>query len=267
LTYSPAEPGHSTGRNLLSVLLAVAVAFLLVSLSLAQLTAETQAKRSLARSIAMLTEIDAFVDDNGEALRREAEASGGTPVVVAGFPIEIQLQPDAVVNADQERLRALILERAAERVHDDGLSAFPAGGSASLSLSTREALENWMSLNRPGPHDILVVMAGVFSVITLLLAIANVLLSPLPRGLARVGLATVAGAAPVVLVAGFAVLAIEIGSDSSGYLTREYAELLKEAFWAPLRNGIVFLGAGAALFALGFVLGPRGTVDHARTFA
>jgi hypothetical protein len=70
----------------------------------------------------------------------------------------------------------------------------------------------------------------------------------------------------VLIVTGLVMLALEIGSDGLGYLEGQYANLVQEALWAPLRNGLVFLVAGAALFALGLAVAPRrGTADAPET--
>ena len=66
------RPGPQGSRLRWGLLLAVNLALLLGVLSFAHVTAEGPAKRSLGLSVAILTEVDAFLDLRLEALRQEA---------------------------------------------------------------------------------------------------------------------------------------------------------------------------------------------------
>jgi hypothetical protein len=250
------------------VLLALSVVALLGAISLAQITEEAPAKRSLARSIAILSEVDAFLDDNVEALRTEAEASGGGTVEVAGFPVAVTLSSGDVLNNDDADIRAIILSRAATQMYDDGSSAFREQGDGETStISTQRAIELWMKLVQPGPHDAFVVAAAVLAGITAVLAFVVLLTSPLHRGLVRAGLSVASGGLAVAGASGIIMLLLELASGGlDDYMRSEFAGVLADAAWAPLRNGLIALGGGVALAALGLVLAPRGrALDAAPT--
>jgi hypothetical protein len=256
---SEGPTGRLTARWLFGVGLAVATAVLLVTLSLAQASEEAAAKRSLARSVAILAEVDAFLEDRLDALRQEAEASENGLVEISDFPVVIVVPADGLLNEDEAAVRALLLRAAADRIYEEGPSAFRDDASGDPSLVSRErAIDESMDLFRPDTHDALFLVAAISAGVTVVLALALLLVSPLHRGLVLVGMSVAAGTIPVLLVSGLLWLAARSGADGSGdYLAAEYLELVEALILAPLRNGLVFLASAVCLALLGLVLTPR----------
>ena len=79
------------------------------------------ARDSLTRSTAALTEIDALLDQHYDDLRTRAEAAKpGEMLLLDDYPITIELSPDDVLRQSRDELRVSILDRSADRLYDDG---------------------------------------------------------------------------------------------------------------------------------------------------
>jgi hypothetical protein len=236
--------------------ISVATVLLVVSLSLAQLTETEPATRILARTIAILAEVDSFIEDHREPLVREAEASEGGTVAVEDFPVLVELTSGEVLAEDQAGLRNLIVRRAAERVYKEGPSAFREEGGGSPSLASREGiLERFMDAFRSDRHDTFMIATYASTAALLVLAVFLLLTSQIEHGLIRLGTAVALGALVVVIAAGCSWLALALaGAGSDDYLTSEFFGLLEDIIRVHVRNAIIVLGAAVALGALGFVL-------------
>ncbi|MGB2695866.1 MAG: hypothetical protein WBD55_11890 [Dehalococcoidia bacterium] len=243
-------------RSMVGVLLVITLFLLLLALSFANVTAEGPAKRSLRASVAVLTEVDAYLDEHWASFQQEAASSPPqAELAPPDFPIEVTFTAQEVVEQNQGQFRALLLTRAAERLYDDGASAFDGEGSDPSPISLEGMARNGLDFLRSQPHDVLMLAMFVAAAASGVLALALVVLS---RGYGRLyalGITITISAMPFLLFAIAARFALRLAGDSlddpaaDGFLT-----LAQDLTWASIRNGIVFSSGGGALLVLGFVL-------------
>ncbi len=249
------RPGGRLNKWTLGGLLMVDIALLLTFLALANVTAEGPAKRTLTHSIAILTEVDALLDADYEDLRIEASLSDGD-VALADFPIALSFTPQEVLESDRVSFRELLLLRAAERVHADGVDAFRSEGDDGIRLvSTEGTLRAALDFLRPAPHRVMFGITLFFAAIALLLT-AGLMFAT--RGYGRmlaVGLSVLIAATPFLAAAVALRFALRVGADGvDDYVSQQFFQLSQELAWAPIRNGIIFCAAGGILFVTGSIL-------------
>ncbi len=240
---------------LLGGLLILDLVLLLVALALANVTAEGPAKRTLAQSVAILTEVDALLDANYDSLREEATLSGGD-LTLAAFPIDVSFSPEEVLASDRDSFRELLLARAADRVHEDGVATFRVDRDANIRLiSTEGTLRAAMDFLRPAPHRAATTLVYVFAAAAAALALGLVFAT---RGYGRMlalGLSVLLAATPVLITAVAVRFASRLAADGvDDYLAQQFFELSQELAWAPIRNGIIFGAGGGILLVAGAVL-------------
>jgi hypothetical protein len=236
----------------LGFFLALDIGLLLLFLSFANVTAEGPANRALGHSLAILFEIDAYLDDHYEAVQLQAFEQPNEPVIMPELPVEVTFTAEEVEALDREAFRAELLERAARVVYDDGASVLREGRESDVNFfSTAGALQYGMDFLRPRPHDVLVIITLVLAAVAAVLTTAVVASA---RGYGRLvapGVAVAAGALPFLLLAVMARFAYRVAADGSeDYFTSEYLQLAQELTWAAIRNGMIFaVGAGVAIVA------------------
>jgi hypothetical protein len=235
--------------------LAIALLALLFALSLFQLTASGPAHRVLRRAVASLTEIDSLLAVHGPALRQQADASPEEPLSLPDYPLDVPLSPQEVRQPPAE-MRDVILDRSAERVYQEGSTAFLAEGKAGSAprLSVQRAVRTGLGLLTAGDHDALRLTTLVLAVLCGGLSGALVLLT---RGYGRLIVlgGAVAGASLLFLLLAAAVrLALSLASRlADDYITVQLLDLAEDVAWLPVRNGLALSGLGLALLALGLV--------------
>ena len=251
------QPGERLRRAkwLLGGLLVLDLALLLVVLALANVTAEGPAKRTLAQSVAILTEVDALLDANYDSLREEAAASNAI-LTLAGFPIDVPFTPEEVLASNRDSFRELLLARAADRVHEDGVATFRVDRDANIRLiSTEGMLRAAMDFLRPTPHGIAIALVYVFATGAAALALGLLLATRGYGKMLALGLSILLAATPVLITAVGVRFALRLAADGvDDYLAEQIFELSQELAWAPIRNGIIFCAGGGILLAAGAVL-------------
>ncbi len=250
----PREP-RRRAKWLLGGLLILDLVLLLIVLALANVTAEGPAKRTLAQSVAILTEVDALLDANYDSLREEAAASNAI-LTLPDFPIDVPFTPEEVLGSDRDGFRELLLARAADRVHEDGVDTFRTDRDADIRLiSTEGTLRAAMDFLRPSPHRAATVLVYVFATAAAALALGLVLATRGYGRLLAVGLSVLFAATPVLITAVAVRFAFRLAADGvDDYLARQFFELAQELAWAPIRNGIIFTTGGGILLAAGVIL-------------
>ena len=245
----------SLAKWVLGGLLALDIGVLLFVLSLANATAQGPAKRSLGHSLAILTEVDALLDDHFEALRQEASETD-EPLTLPDVPIAVSFTPEEVRGASREEFRALLLSRWAEQVYDEGLSVMQEDRSADVSsLSTQGLVRTGMDFLRPTPHRVLGILTIVFATTAGVLALG---LAVATRGYGRLvalGLSVLLAATPFLITAVAVRFIFRLSADGvDEYLAREFLRLGQELTWALIRNGLIFTVGSAVVFAAGLAL-------------
>lgn len=243
---------RDTGKWVFGALLFVNVGVLLFVLSFAHVTAEGPSKRALRQSVAILTEVDAFLDDRFETFRIEAGGSQDRTLTLPDFPVPVTFAPAEVRDLEREEFRALLLDRAAERLYAEGSVVMKEDPRAEISFfSPQGALRGGMDFLRPTPHRVLTMLAIALASLAGVLAAG--LLSA-TRGYGRLlalGLSVFLAATPFLVSAVAVRFAFRLAADGlDEYLAREFLQLAQELTWAPIRNGIVFaVGGGITLLA------------------
>jgi hypothetical protein len=249
-------PARQRLRSLVGVLLVISLFLLLMSLSFANVTAEGPAKRSLRESVAVLTEVDAYLDDHWEAFQDEAASAPPAALVSPpDFPVGITFAAQEVTELGRDEFRALLLTRAGDRIYDDGASAFEEEGSDPSPASLEGLSRNGLDFLRPRPHDVLALATVVAAIACGVLAAALVGLSRGYGRLLALGVAIVAAAGPFLLFAVAAHFGLRIAADNLGDAAADgLLGLARQLTWAPLRNGAIFAGGGLVLLMLGLAL-------------
>jgi hypothetical protein len=257
-------PQRATGGGLLgrprrtpqtwtAAALTAALLALLVALSLLQLTAPGPAHRALRRAVASLTEIDSLVAAHESALREQAGASPGEPLSLPDYPVEVSLSPEEAQRPFAD-VRDLLLDRSAERVYEDGASAFrEEGQSGGIStLSVEGAVRAGLNFLTASHHDALRTATLALAVLCGALSGALVLLVQGYKGLKLLGTTVAAASLLFLLLAVVVRLALAIaGVAADDYITTQLLDLTQDTAWLPLRDGLALGGLGLALLALG----------------
>ena len=237
-------------------LLVLDLVILLFVLSLANVTAEGPAQRSLGQSLAILTEIDAFLDDHLETLRLEAEQTEAASVVLPDFPVQVSISTEEILTSEREEIRALLLARSAERIHAEGVTVLREGRGAEISFfSPQGALRSGMDFLRPTPHRVLMRLTIALAALAALLTLGLTLASRGYGRLLALGLSIFLAATPFLVLAVAVRFAFRLAADGlDDYFASEFLELGQELTWAPIRNGIIFTIGGGVMLAAGAVL-------------
>jgi hypothetical protein len=232
-------------------LLTLDLAVLLFALSFANVTSDGAARRALGHSLAILLEVDAYLDDHYEALRLTASETDEDTVTPPDLPLDLAFTPEEVLAGDREAFRALLLGRAADLVREEGTRVLRTDDADSDLLSTQSAVGEGMDFLRPRPHRVLTIVTFALAVAAAVLALPLALVSRGYGRLVAVGLSAVLAAVPFLIAAVAVRFGLRLAADGADdYLVREFVTLAQELTWAPIRNGIIVsIGAGAMLLA------------------
>lgn len=237
--------------------LIAALALTLISLQLFQFTSRSTADPALRRALNALVEGNALVDRNYADLQARAQASqAGDVLELRDYPVSVPLTRDEALSNSKPELRQLLLDRAVERMYQDGSGALRSeDGAASPGRFTSAGLVGRsIGFLRDGVHGMLAVLTLILAVVSLL--VAAVLVAHC-RGFGRavaVG-ACVASASLPLLLAGLASRAYAtVPANTNGeYLRGELMRIAAQLSWAPVRNGLAVFVLGTAILALGAI--------------
>ena len=252
---SSSPPASLRSRGLAKWLLGAAlmldIGVLLFVLSLANVTAEGSAKRSLGYSAAILAEVDTYLDDHYDALRQQAQSSN-EPVELPDALISVTFTPDEISTTDRDSFRALLLSRWADVLYDEGSPALHESRGADISFFSTEGLvRSGMDFLRPTPHRVLNIMTIVLAVLAGILAAG---LAWATRGYGRLlalGLSVLLAALPFFVFAVAIRFAFRVAAEGvDDYLASEVLRLGQELAWAAIRDGLIFT-VGSAVVLVG----------------
>ncbi len=259
---------RSTVQWLSGVLLALCLVALFFAINAYQLTNADTAQRILTRAVAALTEIDALLPAIRADLAESAQTSDSPTVTVPLFPIPVELTREEATTMSAAELRSRLLDTAANRVYEDGMSVFALGDPQAKQqidpLSPEGGVKRGLGFLSDDTHGALRFAVWVLGGLSLVLG-ALVLLST--KGLGRVTAlgACVLGAAVPSLAA---VVAIRWGfrsaaEDQHDYLVAQLLSLGNDAVWLPLRNCTILCLLGLAVVGIGLTLVLLETRQHA----
>lgn len=253
----PARPsGGAVSRRTPLALLALGIATLLfiVSLNGWLLTSRDTGERYLRHALARITEIDRLIVEGHDDVRAAAAAASepGATVQLPGYALRVDLPAEFAASADARSLRDAVLRRSAERVYDDGASAFldegaraGPGGTFSATGAVRRAL----SLVGGGSHTLFAATTLVFGAACAALNVAvwrrghDILAATAAAGLA-IAAGAVAALAGALLVRGLTSLLRAVEDE---YLATQLLAIVAEATMLLVRTSAIFALAGAAL--------------------
>ncbi len=248
------------GRFLLGGLLVIDLVLLLAALSLWHITAEGPAQRGLSQSVAILIEVDTYLDTHLETLTQQAaEQQDAAPeersVTLPDLPFEISFTPEELLTeyAERDALRTELLRRSAERVYDEGASVFLEERQDEISLfSLQGLLRRGMDTLRPTPHTVFLILTGIFALVAAIM-MAGLVLSGRPhRRILTLGLGVFLAALPFLGAAIALRFALRQAADGvDDLLVEEFLTLAQELTWAPIRNGIIFAVGGGVFLVVG----------------
>ena len=252
--YRAATNSHDGRRTLLSGALAITVFLLLLSLSARQVTQPAPATHLIEAGIAATTDIDRLIAEDQPALKQLAQSDPASTFAVPGYPIKIFVNRDEV-NLPPDQLRDHLLARSSAIVYTEGLGAFDRTGNQSISRFSSLGLLDFLAGQiSEGTHN----RATTFSVVLVvaLAALSGWVLAA-HHGWVRmrvIGIATLAGALPVVFLFGIAwLIAGRIGGSDP--FVADLRAIGRAVLMTPLRNATVVAAAGAALAFLGPLFG------------
>jgi hypothetical protein len=200
-------------------------------------------------------EVDAYLDDHYDGIRRQAEEEPDRPLTPPDYPIAVTFTPDEVLSGDREAFRALLLDRSAEALYAEGTDAIESENGDESDLSTQAALRDGMNVFRAEAHDGLSITVVVLATAAAFLALGLLLAARGYGGLVGLGLGVFLGALPILIAAIAVRFAFRLAADAADDpFVEEYLKLGQELTWAPIRNGIIFTAGGAAVVALGALL-------------
>lgn len=247
-------PGRSdTSLWLIAGLLAGSLIAFTVFASLAQVASRGPGERVMARTIAILAEIDTSIDHIQASLAESALQTDQDPIPVPNFPIPVEVPRAMAVSGDAEQLRDEILAQSASLMYEQGVSAWDdADPEAEQSIATNSTAGGMRAaLTTVGSTQRLVftVLAALMFVVSVGLAFA---LTVQMRALERlVALGAVALAAGVPAIAVVAIARLLAGAGGDDPFSDGLSGILRDGLGVGLRNSLVLVLLGIALLALG----------------
>jgi len=257
------------GTALVAVILS---ALFFAAVVASQLTSDGAGQRILGRAVAVITEIDATLPDIQADLQQAAQESTAAEVRVPNFPISIDLPRGEALEMEGAVLRARLLDEAAARIYDDGMSAWadgdPDAEQAISRISSAGVLRGGLGLIKDSNHTFFL---GAAIVLGLLAAVPVVLLTFSLRSYAWMVALGV-----VVLAAAFPSLALAIvlrygigtvGADGDPFVMG-LVSLADDAMWVPVRDYLALSALGLAVIAVGVLafLWPGRAIGEADRF-
>jgi hypothetical protein len=265
LTFTAARPAPATqaeatsGRNVAKWIVALALFFSLLAffamLQVFQITSEGASKRTLERSLAVISEIDVLLDRHYDDLRERADAvQPNEALELEDFPVSVPLAPEEVQTQSRDELRQTLLKRGADVMYDDGTGALrdeASTGDVGV-FSVGGSIDRALDLLREDVHTVSGIAMTAMGVISLLLAVA---LAAATRGFGRVvaiGSVALAAAVTLFLVALLGWVSLET-SGGSEYVRVEFTDIFREVAWLPLRNSAILVAVAAFVTSMGVI--------------
>jgi hypothetical protein len=239
---------------LLVLFLAVTLGLFFLFATAFQVTSGGTADRILRRGIAITTDIDALLPQIETELEIAAETAEGDSVRVPNFPVPVDIPREDVGQIESADLRSKILEQAADRLYEDGGSAWAAGDpEANQSIdrvSTAGGLHRAFGLVTEKWNTAFLIAAFLFAFLSLVLMVVVWLnlasyLRLLALG-AAISVASIISLAAAVAVR-FALRTAETGADS---FEQQLIDLGVDTVWLFIRNYLILSLLGFAIVAL-----------------
>ncbi len=224
---------------LVAGLLAVTLAALFFFLTAFQVSSDGTAHRILRRGVAITTDIDAILPQITIDLHAAAQTSNQDPVRVPNFPVPVDIPKEEAARIEGEELRQRLLNRSADRLYDDGMSAWAQSDTESnqniTRFSTAGGLHRAFGLVTQKWNSVYLVAAALFGFLSVILAALLWLNLKSYLRLLALGAAT-ATAAVVSLAAAVAVrFALRTAETEADPFEKELIDLGVDVVWLFIR--------------------------------
>ena len=245
---------HVASRWLIAAFLAVTLAAFFLFLTAFQVSSDGTAHRVLRRGVAITTDIDAILPQVTTDLHAAAQASEEDPVHVPNFPVPVDIPKDEASRIEGDELRQRLLDKAADRIYDDGMSAWAQADTQSNQnisrLSTAGGLHRAFGLVTEKWNTVYLIAAALFGFLSLVLATLLWLSLRSYLRLLALGAAT-ATAAVISLAAAVAVrFALRTAETGADPFEKELIDLGVDVVWLFIRNCLVLSLLGFAVLAV-----------------
>ena len=243
--------------GLAAVLVFVFAAFLL-TLTAAQLTAEGSGKRVLRRSVAVITDIDNTLPRIETDLHAAAANSDSPTVQVPDFPIAVTLSRDDAQTLSGPALRQRLLDEGADRLYDDGSSAWSSGDpDAARSVpraSAAGAVDRGLGTVRDTTHLAFLILAVFLGLVAAAMAVSLALALPRDARLVTLGGVALAASLPLLAAAVALRFAFRTAGPDSDPFVQGMLDIGADSMWIPVRNCFTAALLGAGVLASGLAV-------------
>lgn len=252
--YHSATVSHEGRRTLLSGSLALTVFLLVIALAVRQVTAPARAGQLIEPGIASTTDLDRLIQEDQPAFAQLAQSSTATGFAIPGYPLKVYLSRDELA-LPAPQLREIILSRSSPIVYRQGLKAFDLTGNQAFSRFSAQGLLDFIADEVSAPTHSRASVATIALSIALAVLAGAVLVSHDGWSRFRVlGIAVMAGAAPVAFLSGVSWLIVGRVGGSDPYIG-DLRTLARSVIMVPLRDSAIVFAAALALTLLGPVFG------------
>jgi hypothetical protein len=245
---------HVASRWLVAAFLALTLAAFFFFLTAFKVSSDGTAHRILRRGVAITTDIDAILPQVTTDLHAAAQTGDQDPVRVPNFPVPVDIPKEEAARIEGEELRQRLLDRSADRLYDDGMSAWAQSDTESnqniARFSTAGGLNRAFGLVTQKWNTIYLIAAALFGFLSLVLA--ALLWLNLKSYVRLLALGAATATAAVISLAGavavrFALRTAETGADP---FEKELIDLGVDVVWLFIRNYLVLSLLGFAVLAV-----------------
>jgi len=239
---------------LVAAFLALTLAAFFFFLTAFQVSSDGTAHRILRRGVAITTDIDAILPQVTTDLHAAAQTSDQDSVRVPNFPVPVEIPKEEAVRIEGEELRQRLLDKSADRIYDDGMSAWAQSDTASnqniARFSTAGGLNRAFGLVTEKWNTVYLIATALFGFLSLVLA--ALLWLNLKSYLRLLALGAATATAAVISLAGavavrFALRTAETGADP---FEKDLLDLGVDTVWLFIRNYLILSLLGFAVLAV-----------------
>lgn len=242
----------------LAAVLVFFLAAFLIALTASQLTSEDTGKRVLRRSVAVMTDIDATLPKIEADLRANAEVTESPTLQVPDFPILVTLTREEAQTLSGNELRQRLLDDSADRLYDDGSSAWASGDpEAHRSIervSTAGLVDRGLGMVQDTRHTVLLVLAVLLGVIVLGMVVGLFFALPRDARLVALGGVTLASSLPLLAAAVALRFAFRTAESDGDPFVEGMLAIGSDSMWVPIRNFFTISLLGAGILMTGVLL-------------
>jgi hypothetical protein len=245
------------GQWLLVLFLALTLGLFFLFATAFQVTSDGPGHRILRRGVAITTEIDALLPQIQTQLVANALTAEGDQVLVPNFPVPVAIPKADAGRIEPAELRTRIIDQSADRLYEDGMSAWAAGDPESQQsisrASTAGGLHRAFGLVTEKWNTIFLFAAILFAFLSLLLFVPlwmslRTYLRLLALG-GAISVASITSLAAAVAIR-FALRTAETESDP---FEEQLIDLGVDTVWLFIRNYLILSALGFTILVLASV--------------